>query len=531
MKIKQTLLLLFLLVGQSFVFAQNIRISENEIQIQDKYIEAMNFQQLGKFEKAADLYMEVLKLDGKCDAAYFQLARIAESQGDNRKAIEQIQKAITGDPKNRWYRLFLADLYEKMGKDREAAQILQVFIDAPNTNETASEDLYFRLANCWVRAGESAKGLKIYEALEKKWGLQEETTMRKYTLLVNMGKGEQALVELRKFAQKEPNNLPLQYNLAEAETKMGNTKEALMVWENILRIAPDDQKAQTAIIANKRPSGEADLKAFFAKPEVNIDLKIKEIIPYINQVADTEDKELAKKTLVLAQIIQQIHPAEAKSYAILGDLLYHSGEAEKALVEYRKCLSLNKLVYSVWEQTMMILNDLEKNTELLPLSEEAIELFPNQASAFYYNGLATKNKPKEAIPSLQQAVLMAANKPILKADALGELGLLLAQTNERTAAESTFQEALLLNVTYPRTLIKYALALNLQDIEAPKALQLANDALENAGDKDSYVLEAYGDFNFKINQKEIALQYWQKAQNAGRDTPSLKRKITAKNLE
>jgi predicted Zn-dependent protease len=122
---KYTLFLSLVLLVSTAAFAQNARITEAEIKLQDKYIDAISKQQLGKPESAAALFQEVLDKNPKCDACAFQIARAQMVMGNTEKAMENIKKAVAIDGKNKWYKIFLADLYEKSGKDKEAALVYQ----------------------------------------------------------------------------------------------------------------------------------------------------------------------------------------------------------------------------------------------------------------------------------------------------------------------------------------------------------------------------------------------------------------------
>ena len=55
-------------------------------------------------------------------------------------------------------------------------------------------------------------------------------------------------------------------------------------------------------------------------------------------------------------------------------------------------------------------------------------------------------------------------------------------------------------------------------------------AMTNGGESMPTLLEHYGDILFKLNDKEQALLYWQKAQEKGSSSELLYKKITNKQL-
>ena len=63
-----------------------------------------------------------------------------------------------------------------------------------------------------------------------------------------------------------------------------------------------------------------------------------------------------------------------------------------------------------------------------------------------------------------------------------------------------------------------------------KAKTILESALQNGGDKNGAILEHYGDVLFKLNDPQKALEYWQKAEQAGDASELIKQKIYEKKL-
>ena len=521
--------------------AQAIRISEDEVQLQDKYMAAVVQQQIGKLEGAAKLYIEVLDKNPKCDGCAFQLSRLYDNMGDNQKAIDYAKKAASLDAKNKWYQIQLAETLEKVGRDKDAVDVYRGLIEKNGFETGLSEEMYFRLAHAYVRISEPAKAIKILEELEKKTGIDEDITDKKRLTYEVMNDPKKAALELKKLADAYPKVIGYQHQAAEYYLKLGDKATATAFYQQILKSDPNDSKARMALAIKQAPSvsnasGNAEvnylnsLKDIFQKPAINIDEKIKTILPYVNKIAEGKDKALAAAGLQLAEILETAHPTEAKSYSLLGDMLYHNGRPNEALAKYKKCLELNKSIYAVWEQKMYTEEELGLYDDLLKTSETASDLFPNQAMAFYFNGVANERKAQydAAVASLEQAILMSAKKPPLKLDALVVLGVTYAKSKRYAQSDKIFEEALKLNNQSPITMIRYANALVGREGLGDKAKQLADTALKNTQESDPSVLEGYGDYLYKSGDKTKALTYWQKAKERGAKSSVLEKKIVEK---
>ncbi|MEL7021313.1 MAG: hypothetical protein AAGK47_06895, partial [Bacteroidota bacterium] len=308
------------------------------------------------------------------------------------------------------------------------------------------------------------------------------------------------------------------------------------------------------------------LKQVFSQSDVDIDVKIKELFPYVNKVADSGNKDLAMAVLELSTILEEIHPNEAKAFAVSGDLLYYAGSKEKALEKYKQTIALDDTVYLVWEQMMYIHATTANYPKLEDVAEEVMDIFPNQATPYYFNGLALakQGKYRSAISILDQAILMSGNNKRLKFDILCLLGEAHAATSATQKSDAAYENALKLNPqaaeimdTYSRKLVERGENLDRAYILSQQACELrprtvsykhtkavvlsklkrygdAQKILEELlGDDENdvpVILETYGDVLFKTGNTEGAIDYWKRAQEKGATSELLEKKIADKKM-
>ncbi len=473
--------------------SQPVRVPEKEALLQGSFIDGAMAQNLEQYDKAETIYLSVLQKDAKNATANYELARVYGALKKNDKALQNAKNAVDLDKTNTWYKLLYADILSSLGKHKEAAELYEALVKLDPENEY----YYYEWAESLGAAGNKEKAIKAFDQLEKKIGIDEDISRQKHVLYVELKDMKKAEKELEKLVYHYPENTDFLHLLAGFYKQINEKDKENATYKRILSIAPSDGKANLALAANnKSDNKDADylnsLKTIFNNKDIALDVKVKELIPFANKVANTNDRPTADAAIELVKILEQTHPSEAKVYAIYGDFLFHSGRANDALEKYQKTVKLNANVYTVWEQIFLIEHDKKDFDALLESTNAALELFPNQANVFYYNALAnmSKNKNTEAISSLEQTILMAGKNNHLRFEALHRLGKVYFSSEQFDSAKTNWLKALPIG-----------------------------------GENDAVLLEELGDVYSKTNDAENAILYWQKAKIKGSKSSTLEKKI------
>ncbi len=484
-------LLLALLCLSGPLMGQIKQVSQRETEREARLLEAEKWRLLGDWDKAEQAFRALLEEAPATDAAHFGLARVYDTLGRVELALEHIEKAVELDPDNEWYRLTQAELLEKAQRYEEAAAVFA----ALRKKNPHVVDWYLREAALHVQAGRLDEAVGVYDELERVIGPNEEVARRKHALYLAMNqekKAERVLVELVRAFPDKPR---YRYLLAQFYERQGEGAKARRVWQEVLERWPDDAQARLAM-AQYGAEGNDDyrylmsLEEAFARPDVHIDAKLPKILPYIQQLAQSGDTTLATPLRRLTALLTQVHPGEAKAWAAAADVHYCLGEVERAIALYRRALEADDSAWSVWEQLLMVLAQEGRFDELRDLSEEGLELFPNQPVMWYFNALAylEKGAPDDALASLDNAAFMPMPEPL---EARMEVlrGRALMAKGQADEAGRILQDA---TERWPRL---------------PEAW------------------EALGDWHAARGEVEQARQMWQKAATLGGPSPALKKKL------
>ncbi len=542
--------------------AQSERVTAEEINIQKIFIEASKNKLLGAYEEAERLFKEVLEKDKSNDVAAYELSRVYLSQSKLSEATDAVKLAIRIDGTVEWYYILKADILKEQMEFGDAALEFENLIKLnPDQNF-----YYEELAELYKKDNQIDKALATLDLYEAKVGIVEPVIRNKFDILNEQGKPEKALDELDKLIRLYPYEMDY-LQLAAAYCKQVNMDQrANAYYQKIIEIDPDDARANVALASTFKSEGKDiaylhSIQAIINNPSINLDVKIQEMIPFIQKISEKRDPELETALFEALTNLNKIHPHEAKVHAILADLYFHTDQLSEARKEYEKTVALDDGVYEVWDQLMFIIIQQKDWSSLIKTSEDAMDVFPNQGSIYYYNGMAYERKEDflEAESSFTQALLMSGRDLHLRFNVLASLGQIYFQMTKVEKGKEAFDKALDINPKSYSLLNSYARILATKDEDLPEAESLLKKAMDLqdkdyrvwqtsafisarkkdfqkalkdlekstsfGGDKSPAVMELMGDVQLELGDLPAAVEAWQNAIHLGADNERLKKKV------
>lgn len=347
------------------------------------------------------------------------------------------------------------------------------------------------------------------------------------------------------------------------------TQEAYDVYQKIIKIDPDNANVHLSLADYYRIKGEKEksyeeLKLAFSNVNLDIDSKVKILLSYYALTENSND--LKEQAYTLIDLLIKTHPAEAKAYSVYGDFFYRDKKITEAKDQYLKVLSLDSSRYAVWEQLLLIESELNNNTALENESKRAIELFPEQAGLYLFNGAANYvlKKYDEAILSLNKGITLVVYNDNLLKQFYAYLGDAYYARQDIKEAFSFYDKVLEIDPKNAYILNNYSYYLSLRGEDLDKAEKMAkkavdinpdisayldtygwvlykqgkygeaetwiNKAIETGGSSDPDIMEHLGDVMFKLGQIEKAVDNWKKAKEKGKGSDLLNKKINDRKL-
>ena len=533
---------------------------KDKIRFEQTFVDANKEKILGNRNAALELLDKSIAIDPSQAAPYYEKAQLLIESGQTTKAYEAIKKAVEIDDENFWYSFLKAKIAIEL-QEIETAQKIYQKLSKMKPNDL---ELRYELAGMYLYNGKYKEGIAELNSIEEEMGVTEEISLQKQKIYLKMGDVSKAAAEVRKLILENPGNMTYYNILADTYMVNGMEKEALEVYKEMESINPEDPKLSFALANFYRQKGEDEkAKAYvikaFESEKMDIDSKIKVLLDYF--VAAESNENTKNEALELCEILVKVHPNEAKSHAMYADYLYRDKQLDKASIQYKRTLELDSSRYAIWNKLIIVESERGDNKSLQQVSERALNLFPNQAVAYFFAGISSSQLKEydKAINYLLTGKDYAVENKALKAQIYASLGDVYFEKKEKEKAYDSYEKSLKIEPSNVYVLNNYSYYLSLDKKQLEKAAEMAalankiapnqssfedtygwvlfqqgkyeeakewiEKAYANGGSNSGVIVEHLGDVAAQLGNKEVAIEYWEKAKKLGDTSDQIDRKI------
>jgi tetratricopeptide (TPR) repeat protein len=524
------------------------------------FVEALKQKMFGNAQKAIQLLSSCLEIDSNSSAAMYELANIHAANNDFTSASLLLEKAISINPDNKWYKQLLGKIYQQSRKFSEA---VDVYTDLLKDDPENMEFLYTK-AILLANAQKFDEAIAIYDVMEKKAGINEQISLAKQQLYVTTGKIDKGFKEIEKLIDSSPNEPKYYGLLADFYQSQGDNEKALENYNKILEMDPENGFVHFSL-ANYYISND-DIESSFEETKMgfssdNIDIQTK-LQLYMMLTTNRDKSKLTNEMEEeLIQLLLEKHPDEFIVYTVYAESLIRKQNLPEARTALLKALEIKQDDYMIWERVLFIDNDLQDWDGLYKHGKETIELFPNQPQGYFLHAIACIQLEKfdETVTVSDEGLDFVIDNPQLKGQFLMLKGEGLYKLNKKQEAFKMFDEAIALDPENFIALNNYAYYLSLDGGDLDKAERMSGrvverfpnngtyldthawvlfkkgeytlakfymeSAIKNGGEDNATLLEHYGDILFMLEKLDEAKEFWEKAKNNGGDSEVLLRKI------
>ncbi len=538
---------------------QKPKVSASDYPYITMFHEGMRFKAQGRANEAIAKLEGCLAIKQDDDAVYYALSKLELGKGNREKSAEYILKAGEIDPKNTWYIQELAYMYFEMGDFAKSSANFKKLVAI----EPRNVEWQYGYAEVLVRTGEIEKAIDALNKTEDQVGLNPPLSIEKYNLYMSAKQTEKALLELDKAQKMYPNDPQLIATYVDHYFSTNQQEKAVGMLKELVKADPENGRAHLALAdvylqQKEEQKAYDELTLAFQSPDIDIDTKMKILI----RVHESSPKIDPKVTALVNQMVID-YPNQSKAHSIQGDYFLRAEDDEKALIAYKRALELDKSVFAIWNQVLIMEYQAKAFNDLYKDGKECSSLFPTNTTVSLLYGVAANQigKHNEAIDILSIGIGMVINDKRMEAEFHGQLGEAYFGISDIKKGKEHYTKAIQMDAFSSLLKNNYAYRLALAKVDLDVAVSLSQQAMTTSpnqvqfidtygfvlfqmGDyskakiefekalaldeNDKSVVEHLGDTYFKTGNVEKAVIWWEKAKKLNSSNKNLEKKIQEK---
>ena len=530
------------------------------------FLEAMRLKEKKDYASAFGLLQHCLDIHPNAASALYEVSQYYMFLRQVPQGQEALEKAVANAPDNYWYSQGLASLYQQQNELDKAVTLLEQMV----VRFPAKQDPLFNLLDLYGRQEKYDEVISTLNRLEKRMGKNEQLSMEKFRIYLQMKDDKKAFQEIESLVQEYPMDMRYQVILGDVYLQNGKKQEAYDVYQKVLAAEPDNPMAIFSMASYYKQTGQEELyqqqlDTLLLNKKVTPDTKVGVMRQMIveNEQADKDSTQIiALFDRIMKQ--EQDDPQIPMLYAQY--LLSKNMESESVPV-LEQVVDLDPTNKAARMMLIGAAVKKEDYKQIIKVCEPGIEAPPDALEFYYYLAVAYNQaeKPDSVISICKRALehTTADSKKEIVSDFYSILGDMYHTQKQMKEAYAAYDSALVYNPSNIGALNNYAYYLSVERRDLDKAEEMSyktvkaepNNAtyldtyawilfekgnyaeariyIDNAmksegGDKSDVIVEHCGDIYYMTGDVDGALTYWKKALEMGSESKTLKQKIEKK---
>ena len=527
------------------------------------YLGAVDQQMKGNYAGAFDLLNHCQEINPDAAEVYFMRSAYHALLNNDSLSLADIQKAAELNPQNNVYLERLAGAYIGSGKYDEAIEAYEKLY----ANNHDRDDVLNVLIRLYGQQKDYDNMLQTINRLENLEGSSEEITLARMRVYSLKGDKQAELAELQDLSKKHPNDMNYRVMMGNWLLQNELPADALKEYEYVLAQEPDNLMAQMSMLDYYNAIGQDSLAAelqekLVVSPSTPLNSKMTLMRGIVNsneqQGGDsTEVLRIFRHILAQPQKTSDMWELQAAYMSLKQmpqDSIDNSLRGALEVAPDNAGVRL-QLIQSKWKEQLF--------DDVISLCKPALEYNPDEMAFYYFLGLAyfQKDEKDKALHTFQLGVSQInseSNKEIVS-DFYAIMGDILHEKGREQEAYVAYDSCLQWKDDNLGALNNYAYYLSEKGKDLQKAEKMsyrtikaepknstfldtyawilfmqgryeeANIYIEQAVQNDSTVsdviLEHVGDISAKLGNMKKAVEWWEKARDAGGNSKVLIRKI------
>lgn len=529
------------------------------------FLEAMRMKHKRAYDAAFGLLQHCLEIHPSASSALYEMAQYDLFLRRVPQGQASLEKAVSAAPDNYWYSQGLAALYRQQDETEKAIRLYEAMtVRFPNRR-----DPLLNLLDLYNRQESYTQVIATLNRLEKQMGKNEQLTMEKFRVYLQMKNDKKAFQEIESLVREYPMDMHYQVILGDVYLEHGKLQEAYETYQKVLSVEPDNAMALFSMASYYDQMGQTDLyqqqlDTLLLNKKVDSDTKVNVMRQLI--VGNGGEEKDSLEIITLFERMMKLDTEDAQIPMLYAQYLLSKNMEAASIPVLEQVVQIDPTNKAA--RLMLVSSAVKKEDykQIIKVCEPGIEASPEALEFYYY--LAIAYNQAEQVDSVLQVCKKAltqvdgATKKEIVSDFYSMMGDVYHAKKQMPEAYAAYDSALVYNPANIGALNNYAYYLSVERRDLDKAEEMSyktvkaepknatyldtyawilfekgnyaeariyiDEAVKNDSTKSGVIIEHCGDIYFMTGDVDGALMYWKQALEAGSDSKTLKQKIETK---
>ena len=550
----------------SFLVKESLLPVEQQRKYDYFFLEAMRMKEKNEYDAAFGLLQHCLDINSNASSALYEISQYYMFLRQVPQGQAALEQAVAYAPDNFWYSQGLVGLYQQQNELDKAVTLLEKMV----TRFPLKQEPLFNLLDIYSRQEKYNDVISTLNRLEKRLGKNEQLSMEKFRIYLQMKDDKKAFQEIESLVQEYPMDMRYQVILGDVYLQNGRKQEAYDAYQKVLAVEPDNPMALFSMASYYEQTGQKELyqqqlDTLLLNKKVASDTKISVMRQVIVENEQSSAKDSTQVIALFDRMMEQ-DMDDPQIPMLYSQYLLSKNMEQEAVPVLEQVVNLDPANKAARLMLVSAAMKKEDHKQIIKVCEPGIEATPDALELYYYLAIAYHQAEQtDSVLSVCSRALehvTADTRKEVISDFYSIMGDVYHTKQQMAEAYAAYDSSLVYNPSNIGALNNYAYYLSVERRDLDKAEEMSyktvkaepnnstyldtyawilfekgnyaeariyiDNALKNDGEKSDVIVEHFGDIYFMTGDVEGALKYWKKALEMGSESKTLKRKIEKK---
>lgn len=335
---------------------------------------------------AETIFRDVIIANPQNDAAYYMLSKVRTQKNDFSGALPYLLEAIKLNDQNIWYEVDLANLFEKIG-DNKNAEKSWVKVCKTVTN---NEYYFYALASIYLKNEKYEEAIQAFEKMEEIIGYNADLIDTKKNIWLFLNQIEKAVQEYKRWIPIYPYDMNNYITIAQIYNANGMPQKAIEVLQKGELLDSTNIEIIITFISIYKSTKEKEKEDYYFNKLGAIKDQNNTIFKIIKEKTQTliKNSKMEAFPKAIAEIEQycKINSENGEAFGLLALLYSKQNDDLKSLKYSELAIQNNDLTFDTWQIYLSILFKQGKYQDIIKKTTDIEQLFPTQSYILIFVG-------------------------------------------------------------------------------------------------------------------------------------------------